>query len=257
MSDRLVLLTAGGDLHWLLLNRLAQDFPIAAVVCETDQAAIRRAMLRHRLRKLGYAATAAQLLTILGGRLPHPAAARRRAELLAGADCTPPAERFAVLAVPRINDAAVVELLQREQPAVVVVSGTSLLRAPLLQAAPLFLNIHCGLTPRYRGVHGGFWAVWEGRPQDAGVTIHRVDRGVDTGGIVAQERIVVDRQDSLETLVAKQYRVGAEAMAASVAAARRGELPNLPGVGESRQWYHPTPWQIVQFRRQLRRLTGP
>ena len=42
--------------------------------------------------------------------------------------------------------------------------------------------MHAGITPQYRGVHGGYWAVVNNDPEHCGVTIHFVDKGIDTGG---------------------------------------------------------------------------
>ncbi len=46
--------------------------------------------------------------------------------------------------------------------------------------------MHAGITLRYRGVHGGYWALAEQHPEWVGTTVHLVDPGIDTGGILAQ-----------------------------------------------------------------------
>ena len=48
------------------------------------------------------------------------------------------------------------------------------------------VNMHAGITLRYRGVHGGYWALAEQHPDWVGTTVHLVDPGIDTGGILAQ-----------------------------------------------------------------------
>jgi methionyl-tRNA formyltransferase len=77
-------------------------------------------------------------------------------------------------------------VLATEPDAVVVVAFGHILREPLLSAPPLgCLNVHASLLPRWRGVspiqysilHGDAWT---------GVTIMRMDAGVDTGPILAQ-----------------------------------------------------------------------
>lgn len=64
-----------------------------------------------------------------------------------------------------------------------------------------FINTHPSLLPHNRGKHYSFWAIVENSP--FGVTLHVVDEGVDTGGIVAQRSIVYDWTDTGETLAAK------------------------------------------------------
>jgi methionyl-tRNA formyltransferase len=137
-----------------------------------------------------------------------------------------------------------------------VVAGTSILQPRLLAAAPVFLNIHAGLTPRYRGAHGAFWAVMEGRPDLAGVTVHVVDQGIDTGGIVEQAAIRIEPDDTPRTLVAKQYLAAWPLLAGAVRAALDGRLAARRRDDlESRLWYSPTPGSYWQYRRQLRKIT--
>src|SRR6202140_2019891 len=52
------------------------------------------------------------------------------------------------------------------------------------------LNVHPSLLPVNRGPDPLFWTFYEGH-RETGVTIHRMDEGLDTGPIVAQEKIIV------------------------------------------------------------------
>ncbi len=67
------------------------------------------------------------------------------------------------------------------------------------------LNIHPSLLPKHAGgmdlnVHR---AVIESRERETGCTIHFVNEGVDTGAIVAQEKVSVREADTPETLKAR------------------------------------------------------
>lgn len=64
-----------------------------------------------------------------------------------------------------------------------------------------FINTHPSLLPYNRGRHYNFWAIVEDVP--FGVTIHKVDEGVDTGDIVAQEQIEYDWTDNGKSLYEK------------------------------------------------------
>jgi methionyl-tRNA formyltransferase len=77
-----------------------------------------------------------------------------------------------------------------------------ILKSPLLEAPQYgFVNTHPSLLPYNRGKHYNFWALVEQVP--FGVTLHRVDSGVDTGDIVAQQEIPYDWCDNGETLYFK------------------------------------------------------
>lgn len=43
------------------------------------------------------------------------------------------------------------------------------------------LNVHFGITPKYRGVHGGYYALRDKDWKNLGITYHYVDEGIDTG----------------------------------------------------------------------------
>ena len=53
------------------------------------------------------------------------------------------------------------------------------------------INLHTSCLPYNRGTHPNFWSWVENTP--AGVTIHEIDEGVDTGNIIFQERVYLIR----------------------------------------------------------------
>lgn len=254
MSQPIIILASRDDLSYLLINHLAAEFAIAQVIFEAPHT---RKMLRYRLKKLGWWVVAGQLAFLVYDRLViRPRSRPRIAALLAGHDATPPDGRLPVIDVESVNGTETAALLSQHQPSVVVVTGTGIISKKTLALAPLFINIHVGITPRYRGVHGGFWAVCEGRPDLAGTTIHRVDPGVDTGAIISQVPITVTRDDTYRTLPVKQYLAALDAMSAAVRAGLSGTVPTFTRDDlESRQWYSPTPGDYVRFVRALRRIS--
>ncbi len=54
------------------------------------------------------------------------------------------------------------------------------------------LNLHIAYLPWNRGAHPLFWAAYDGTP--AGVTIHEIDSGIDTGPICIQRKVEFDYQ---------------------------------------------------------------
>ena len=67
-----------------------------------------------------------------------------------------------------------------------------------------------GITPLYRGVHGGYWALAENDREHCGVTLHLVDQGIDTGGVLAQAQIEPTKQDNFVTYPYLQLVAGLE-----------------------------------------------
>jgi len=64
-----------------------------------------------------------------------------------------------------------------------------------------FINTHPSLLPHNRGKHYNFWAIVEQAP--FGVTLHKVDEGVDTGDVVAQALIPYGWEDTGKSLYEK------------------------------------------------------
>lgn len=67
------------------------------------------------------------------------------------------------------------------------------------------LNVHPSLLPAFRGLHAQRQAL-EAGVRESGCTVHFVDEGVDTGGVIVQRRVPVLEGDSEDTL-AERIRV--------------------------------------------------
>lgn len=85
------------------------------------------------------------------------------------------------------------------------------------------LNLHFSLLPWCAGVGGNAWPIVEGCP--AGVTLHWMDDGVDTGPTVAQEEVPVEPWDTAGTLLEKQGAAAVRVIAAVFQAADSEGLP--------------------------------
>ncbi|HWR83510.1 MAG TPA: formyltransferase family protein [Candidatus Deferrimicrobium sp.] len=59
------------------------------------------------------------------------------------------------------------------------------------------INLHISLLPFNRGANPNLWSFLEDTPK--GVTIHRIDEGVDTGDILAQQDVVISATATLKT----------------------------------------------------------
>lgn len=78
----------------------------------------------------------------------------------------------------------------------------------LLQAFPKkMVNIHPSLLPKYKGLNAVQQAL-DNNDNELGVTIHYVDEGMDTGEIIAQEKITIENLDEpLESIMAKVHNI--------------------------------------------------
>ena len=133
-------------------------------------------------------------------------------------------------------------MLRHLRADVVVLSGTRIISSAVLRGTrATFLNMHAGITPLYRGMHGAYWALVNGDVMNCGVTVHLVDDGIDTGGILEQARIVPTVHDTFATYPRLQLAVGLPLLKKAINDVRAGRAEAKPSPpGESRLWTHPT-----------------
>src|SRR5207342_2259683 len=89
-----------------------------------------------------------------------------------------------------ISGREVARQLADVKPEAIVVSGTRLVRPPVLELHPPLgmLNLHTGLSPYYRGGPCTFWSLYNEEPEYAGVTVHHLTPGIDSGDIILSAR---------------------------------------------------------------------
>lgn len=100
--------------------------------------------------------------------------------------------------VSSVNDPQAISQLRTIHPDVILVFGTGILRAEVLQVQPRnTLNLHGGDPEEYRGLDTHLWAIYEKNFVGLVSTLHRVDRGIDTGEIVERTRLSLKKNMEL------------------------------------------------------------
>ncbi|MDX1953609.1 MAG: methionyl-tRNA formyltransferase [Verrucomicrobiota bacterium] len=89
------------------------------------------------------------------------------------------------------------------------------------------LNIHTSLLPKYRGAAPIQHAVLNG-DRETGVTIMKMDAGMDTGPIVSMERVPISENDTAATLHDTLGQVGANLLVETIPGYVRGEIKPVP-----------------------------
>lgn len=90
-------------------------------------------------------------------------------------------------------------LVTKHQPDLVVSAGFMRILAPQFVQTFKVINSHPALLPLFPGAHAVRDALAAGATE-TGTTIHWVDEGIDTGKVIAQERIAVFPTDNEESL---------------------------------------------------------
>lgn len=149
-----------------------------------------------------------------------------------------------------VNDVDCIDYLKSLNPDIVIVNGTRILSSKLLNAVnAVFINMHVGITPQYRGVHGAYWALVENDFEHCGVTIHLVDKGIDTGAVLYQTKINTTSHDNFTTYPFIQFGEGMKLMLMAVDDAVNNKLtPRTENLNKGKLWYHPGFWQYLYLR---------
>jgi methionyl-tRNA formyltransferase len=102
-----------------------------------------------------------------------------------------------------------------------------LLKPEMIQIFPRgCINLHAALLPYNGGWHTNVWPIIDGTP--AGATVHYIDAGVDSGDIIAQRQIPVERTDTGGTVHEKITRDLIELFKETWPSIREGTNARIP-----------------------------
>lgn len=109
------------------------------------------------------------------------------------------------IAVSSPNSSEAQAFISAQKPDLVIARCKTLLSERIFSIPTLGTFVmHPGVCPEYRNAHGCFWAMATGDPGNVGMTLLRIDRGVDTGPIFGSFRVDAD---PAESHVVTQHRV--------------------------------------------------
>jgi methionyl-tRNA formyltransferase len=135
----------------------------------------------------------------------------------------PPVKSLAVsLGIPviqprRLRDPEAMDQLNAWAPELIVVAAFGQILRPVVLDLPRYgsLNVHGSLLPRWRGAAPIQAAILAGDPQ-AGVTIMRMDPGIDTGDMLAKAATPIEETDTAETLSIRLAHIGADLLVKTI-----------------------------------------
>ena len=247
---KIVILATKGEKANILYHRLAEKYEIAKVLIE--ESVPRKQLIKRRIKKMGFWKVFGQILfKIFVAKRLERESENRLAFIKASNHMNDAAiPEQVVEQVKNINDMHCIEILKQINPDVIVVNGTRIISREVLQAvkAP-FLNMHAGITPLYRGVHGGYWALASQDKEHCGVTVHFIDEGIDTGNVIYQSLIRPTEEDNFITYPYLQFTLGLQDMEQAIEDFQgegiRTKTVDLPSVFRT----HPTLWEYYYYKK--------
>jgi len=133
-----------------------------------------------------------------------------------------------VLQPEKLKDSNFLEQLQNLQADVFVVVAFRMLPEIIWSMPPKgTINLHGSLLPKYRGAAPINWAIIQGE-QETGVTTFLIDKEIDTGKILFQEKESIRPEDNVESLYHRLMILGADLMMKTIDAIDTGNYTPLP-----------------------------
>ena len=140
--------------------------------------------------------------------------------------------------VPETNHASTAEVLRHAGLDFIVACGAGILR-PLILDVPgvTFINAHAGRLPKYGGMNVVEWAVYNGDPVYG--TVHRMDKGIDTGEILQEAPLKIGRPSTIAALRAAAFAAAWDMVPGALTKLAKGELRfrKQPNHLARIQWY--------------------
>ncbi len=195
----IVMLVGDGESSRIVYNSLSRDFDIKKVIEDTSVS--KKIFLKRRVKKIGYSKVFGQILFMIYNKILLKKSKDRiesiKTENRLNSNFYP---KKVFKKVESINNKETIDILLKNKPDIIIVNGTRILSKNILNTVDaIFINTHVGITPSYRGVHGGYWSLVNRDYENCGVTVHLVDEGIDTGGILYQDLIEITNLDNINT----------------------------------------------------------
>jgi methionyl-tRNA formyltransferase len=137
--------------------------------------------------------------------------------------------RLPVMQPETTKDEAFIAQVKRMSPDLILVAAYGrMLTRDLLDIPPFgSINVHASLLPKYRGAAPIQWAIVNGERR-TGITVIRMDEGMDTGDILLAEEVEIGDDDTAQSLNDKLARVGANLIIKAMDQLKSGTLRPTP-----------------------------
>lgn len=154
-----------------------------------------------------------------------------------------------------LNSLSFVEVIRKYEPDLFISVASPIIFKQELMKIPKLdcINIHHAPLPRYRGMLPSFWQLYHGE-KEAGITIHKIDKGIDTGNIIVKHSVPIYPQESLDQLIVRTKRESARLMVKVIDSFKTGEVRYRKMEGEGSYFTFPGRDDVREFKRMGKRL---
>ncbi len=253
MDNKIIMLVGDWYYSRIVYTALKKEFNISNIIIDNGES--KWTFLRRRIRRLGLLHVIGQLLfrIVIVSYITLTSKNRSNKILQKSGLKDECFDKEKTIEITSINSPEGHALLKKLNPDIVIIVTTRILSRHTLQVTKAkFLNIHSGITPLYRGVHGGYWALINNDNENCGVTVHLVDEGIDTGGVLYQDTItdVINPKDNFLTYTYLQLSKAIPLLKKAIIDIQKNDIKTKKVLTTSGQslFYQPTFWFYLYNR---------
>ena len=155
-----------------------------------------------------------------------------------------------------INSQLFIDEWKRKNIDIIISVASSVIFKTQLLNMPRFgcINIHHGKLPRYRGMMPNFWQMYNNE-KTAGITIHRINSKIDDGEIIQQKEIEILPDETLDHLIIRSKRLGAELMIGAINRIKEGSVSCAKNRPQDASYYSfPQKKDVKEFMKRGKRI---
>ena len=113
----------------------------------------------------------------------------------------------------KLNSSETLSLIKKYSPGFIAVFGIGIIKEEILSYCPdSFYNLHVGIPEYYRGSSCNFWPIYNRDLKKLGATVHKIEKGIDTGKIAETKIITLEHDDNEQSIMWKTLKVGTKLM---------------------------------------------
>lgn len=128
----------------------------------------------------------------------------------------------------KLNTEEFQQFLNDKDPELIIVAAYGKILRNNVLKYPKFgcINVHASLLPRWRGASPIQAAILNG-DKESGVTIMKMDEGIDTGDIISTKKMEIDFSETAGSLTTRLAEVGAKLLVETLPGYLNGDLPPI------------------------------
>ncbi len=160
--------------------------------------------------------------------------------------------------IQNVNSEESINLLKQDSPDLIVSISASQIFSKKVINIPRWgtINVHNAPLPKYQGLMPSFWILYHNE-QETATTVHFMDEKIDTGDIIVQKRVPIDKDETLDSLIKKTKLLTVDALIETfkLFLDYNGKPPTKPNPKEDATYFSfPSREDIKKFKKQGKKI---